>query len=204
MGYVRNFLKNRKLKEESRINQKYFMRERKVGFVTLICMILNMVKRTTQIEIDEFLEKFGARKGKQMTYTRQSFSEAKQKLSPKAFIMINDEFIKWCYKDDDFKMYKGYRLLAIDGLCIEVPYTEELRKHYGYATNSNSDKKTARAMSSIVYDVENKIIIIFIIGRYDDSEKTLQCKIWFSRAFGEETNRISLFTGKTIRLTPYR
>lgn len=173
MGYIRDYLKSRELKEESRTNQKYFTRERKVGFMTLICMILNMVKRTTQIEIDEFLERFGARKGKQMTYTRQSFSEARQKLSPKAFIMINDEFIKRYYEDDDFKTYKGYRLLAIDGLCIEIPNTEELREHYGYATNSNSDKKTARAMSSVVYDVENKIIINSLIGRYDDSEKNL-------------------------------
>ena len=141
MGYISDFLKSRKLKEDSRINQKDFTRERKVGFMTLVCMILNMVKRTTQIEIDEFLEKFKDRKGKQMTYTRQSFSEARQKLSPKAFIMINDEFIQRYYEDDDFKTYKGYRLLAVDGLCIEIPNTKELREHYGYATNSNSDKK---------------------------------------------------------------
>ena len=173
MGYIRDYLKNRKLKEESRTDQKHFTRERKVGFTTLICMILNMVKRTTQIEIDEFLEKFEARKGKQMTYTRQSFSEARQKLSPKAFIMINDEFIRRYYEDDDFKTYKGYRLLAIDGLCIEVPNTKELREHYGYAIKGGSDKRAARALSSVVYDVENKIIINSLIGRYGGSEREL-------------------------------
>lgn len=176
MGYIMEFLKDRKLKEESRVSQKDFTRERKVRFMTLICMILNMVKRTTQMEIDEFLEKFEAGKGKKMTYTRQSFSDARQKLSSKAFIMINDEFIQRYYEDDDFKTYKGYRLLAIDGLYIEVPNTKELREHYGYATNSSPDKKVARALSSIVYDVENKIIISSLIGRYDDSERELAMK----------------------------
>ena len=158
------------------MNEKDFTRERKVGFVTLVCIILNMVRRTSQIEIDGFLEKFSVKRDEKMTYTKQSFSEARQKLSPETFIMINDEFIQRYYEDDDFKKYKGYRLLAIDGSYIEIPNTVELKEHYGYATNSNSNKKVARALSSIVYDVENKIIINSLTGRYDDNERDLAMK----------------------------
>lgn len=176
MGYIRELIINRKLKEDSRMSEKDFTRERKVGFVALISMILNMLKRTTQIEIDEFLKEFFTKDGKRITYTKQSFSEARQKLSPEVFIMLNDELVKRYYEDDDFKKYKGYRLLAVDGSYIEVPNTTELREHYGYATNSNSDQKVARALSTAVYDVENKIVIGSLIGRYDDSERELEIK----------------------------
>lgn len=176
MGYIREYVNSRKLKEKARMNETDFTRERKVGFVALVSIILNMVKRSTQIEIDEFLKEFSTKDGKCITYTKQSFSEARQKLSSEAFVMLNDEFVKRYYEEDDYKKYKGYRLLAIDGSYIEVPNTAELREHYGYATNSNSIKEVARALSTTVYDVENKIVIGSLIGRYDDSERELAIK----------------------------
>jgi hypothetical protein len=159
------------LLSRSRVNEKAFTRNRKVGFATLVCMILNMIRKSSQLEIDDFVKKFGTDDMIDSTYTKQSFSEARQKLSPEAFVMLNDEFVYRFYEDNDFKKYKGYRLLAIDGSCIEIPNSEELRKYYGYATNSNSQKKTARALSSTVYDVENKIVLSSLLGRYDDSER---------------------------------
>lgn len=176
MGYIRNIIFSRDLKEKSRLNEKDFTRNRKVGFVTLICMILNMIKRSTQLEIDDFIREFGTEKDRNFTYTKQSFSESRLKLSPKAFNMLNDGLIQKFYEDNHFKKYKGYRLLAIDGSCMEIPNTEELIKHYGYATNSNSNKKAARALSSTIFDVENKIVISSLLGRYDDSERDLAIK----------------------------
>lgn len=176
MGYIRNIIFGEDLKEKSRLNKKAFTRNRKVGFVTLICIILNMIKKSTQLELDDFMKEFSTQKDCSTTYTKQSFSESRQKLSPKAFTMLNDSFIQKFYEDNDFKKYKSYRLLAIDGSCMEIPNTEELLRHYGYATNSNSTKKVARALSSTVFDIENKIVITSLLGRYDDSERELAVK----------------------------
>ncbi|KUO77324.1 MAG: hypothetical protein APF77_19480 [Clostridia bacterium BRH_c25] len=176
MGYIRNIIFGGQLLGRSRLNKKDFTRNRKVGFVTLVCMILNMIRKSTQLEVDEFLKKFGTDDLINSTYTKQSFSEARQKLSPEAFVMLNDEFVHRFYEDNDFKKYKDFRLLAIDGSCMEIPNSEELRKHYGYATNSNSQKKTARALSSTVYDVENKIVISSLLGIYDDNEREFAIK----------------------------
>lgn len=176
MGYIRNIIFSKDLKENSRLNEKDFTRNRKVGFVTLIFMILNMIKKSTQLEIDDFIREFGTEKDRNFTYTKQSFSESRLKLSPKAFNMLNDGLIQKFYEDNDFKKYKGYRLLAIDGSCMEIPNTEELINHYGYATNSNSNKKVARALSSTIFDVENKIVVSSLLGRYDDSERELAIK----------------------------
>ena len=176
MGYIRNIIFSEDLKKHSRLNDRDFIRNRKVGFVTLICIILNMIKKSTQLELDDFMREFGKEKNYNSTYTKQSFSESRQKLSPKAFIMLNDGFIQKFYEDNGFKKFKGYRLLAIDGSCMEIPNTEELIKHYGCATNSNSEKKAARALSSTIFDVENKIVISSLLGRYDDSERELAKK----------------------------
>ena len=176
MGYIRNTICGSDLKDKSRLNKNDFTRSRKVGFVTLVCMILNMIKKSTQLEIDDFMKKFGADDERYSTYTKQSFSEARQKLSPEAFKILNNGFVQKYYEDNDFKKYKGYRLLAVDGSCIEIPNTEELKKHYGCAGNNNAKHKAARAQSSTLYDLENGLVLSSVLDRYDDSERELAMK----------------------------
>jgi hypothetical protein len=176
MGYIRNIMYSNDLKNKSRIEKKDFTRTRKVGFLTLLCMILNMIKKSTQLEIDEFLKRFNPEGVSNNTYTKQSFSEARQKLSPKAFTILNDAFIEKFYEDGDFKKFNEYRLLAIDGCSIEVPNNTETRKVFGFVKNQTEEFKLARALSSKVYDVENKILVASILGRCDDNERELAIK----------------------------
>jgi hypothetical protein len=173
MGYISKIINSLKLRNESRLNEKAFTRNRKVGFVTLMLMIMNMVKKSTQLEIDDFFKQFSPEGISNITYTKQSFSEARQKLSPNAFIVLNDAFVEKFYDDGDFKTYKGYRLLAIDGSSIEVPNNNDTRKHFGYIINQSKEFKLARALSSQIYDVENKILVSSILGRCDDHERDL-------------------------------
>jgi hypothetical protein len=44
-------------KERHRRNEKAFTRNRKIGFKENIALILNMLSRTLQIEIDDFVER---------------------------------------------------------------------------------------------------------------------------------------------------
>jgi hypothetical protein len=176
MGYIRNVIFGNELKEKSRLSEKDFTRSRKVGFVTLVCMILNMIKKSTQLELDDFMQKFGTDDKRYPTYTKQSFSEARQKLSPEAFKILNNGFVQKYYEDNDYKKYKGFRLLAVDGSSIEVPNTEELREYYGCAGNTKAKQKAARAQSSTLYDLENGIVLNSLLGRYDDSERELAKK----------------------------
>lgn len=176
MGYIRNIMYSNDLKEKARVHKKDFTRTRKVGFLTLMCIILNMIKKSTQLEIDEFLKRFNPEGVNIKTYTKQSFSEARQKLSPEAFTILNDAFIEKFYEDGDFKKYKGYRLLAIDGCSTEVPNNIETREYFGYVKNQSKELKLARALSSKVYDVENKLLVSSILGRCDTSERELAIK----------------------------
>jgi hypothetical protein len=134
-------------------------------------MILNMMRKSIQLEIDQFI-KLIFNKDNKKEYSKQAFSEARQKLSPDVFKISNDNIISQYYSDDDFKKYKGYRLLSIDATILEIPNNKETRIMYGYAENGTGSK-TARAMSSDLYDIENDIIISAKLDRYTSSERKL-------------------------------
>jgi hypothetical protein len=55
--------------------------------------------------------------------SKQAFSEDRQKISPEAFRILFREIISLFYKAEDLKIYRGYRLSAIDGSTLELPNT---------------------------------------------------------------------------------
>jgi len=160
-------------KENTKKSEKDFKRNRKISFFPLLALILRMVRKSTQLELDEFREMFMPEEAAKTTYTKQSFSEARQKLSPAAFTLLNDELIQAYYEDGDFKTYQGFRLLAMDGSVIELPNTKETQATYGYTTTYKVGLRIARALSSHLYDLENKLVISTCLSRYDDNERDL-------------------------------
>lgn len=108
-----------------------------------------------------------------MTYTKQAFSKARQKLSSEAFSSLNDEFIQHYYSDDEFKKYKGWRLLAIDASILEIPDNPETQSIYGYSENCVPNLKIARAKMSELYDIENELSISAKLSHYKSSERQL-------------------------------
>lgn len=139
----------------NRLKSTYFTKETgKIGFTDSIYFILKGLRKSLQIEIDNWFEFLGGEK----TLTKQAFSQIRQKINPASFVQLNDTFINYVYSDDDFKKYKGYRLLAIDGSVMEIPNTDTNRQFFGFHQNQ-SVKKQARARSTVIYDIENDFIL---------------------------------------------
>jgi hypothetical protein len=151
---------------ESRTKSTYFTRNRKMSFQDIIVFTLNFVKKSLQLELDLFIKNF---KGEAMTITKQSFSEARQKILPEAFIKIFYQIVEWYYGTVEFKTYKGYRISAIDGSIVELNNSQKLRDAYGYEKNNH--KMTARALVSGLYDLENEIMIATKITRCKYGER---------------------------------
>lgn len=153
---------------ESRSKSTYFTRvgSNIMTFKSILIFILNFVKRSLQIELDEF---FTNTNETNSYVTKQAFSKARQKIKPEAFIKMSDEIIKWFYKDTNFKKYREYRLLSIDGSVLEVNNTEELRQEFGYIENQSI--KVARVRATGLYDVENDMIITSSIDHYKTGER---------------------------------
>jgi hypothetical protein len=154
---------------EARMKQTYFTRigNNKMNFKSIVVFILNFVKKSLQLELDDF---FNGINRTNSHVTKQAFSEARQKISPIAFMKMSDEIIKWFYKDTEYKRYKGYRLLSVDGTVLELNNTEKLRAEFGYIENQTI--KIARARAEGLYDLENDMILTSVIDKYTSSERT--------------------------------
>lgn len=105
-----------------RVKEAYFTRmgRSKMKFNDIILFILNFVKRSLQIELDDFFNKVHKN---DIRITKQ----ARRKVSPKAFIHLLNEVNKWFYNDTPFNKYRGYRLLAIDGTVLQIHDSKNLR-----------------------------------------------------------------------------
>jgi hypothetical protein len=138
-----------------------------MGFKDTILFMLNMINKSLQTELNSFFEKV---LNKDTTISKQAFSENRQKIDPKAFIELNDRIIKVIYDEcDEYELWNGYRLTAVDGSIIELPNTEELREVFGCSQNQRS--QVARARVTCIFDVINKIVIKSKIDKVNTSER---------------------------------
>jgi hypothetical protein len=169
---MKNKMDTEEYKSKSRLTENNFIRERKLGFKDILSLVLCLIRKSTQLEIDNFLDTFLGKSINIFTYSKQAFSKARQNITVQAFTLLNDEIISNYYSDNDFKKYKEWRLIGCDGSRIEIPNTEETQNYFGYAENQHK-LKTARALALGLYDLENEIMISSTLGHYNDSEREL-------------------------------
>jgi hypothetical protein len=168
LNTFKNTIYDYKFKVLSRLNQSHFTRDRKMSFEDIILCMLNLFKKDAQMEVEGFLKNV---KETDMTMSEQAFLKARKKISPTAFIMLNDALVKDVYNDEDYIKFQGYRLLAVDGTVVTLNNTKEQREAFGYVENSTS--RFAKAQASCVYDVENEVILHSIIDSYRSDERKL-------------------------------
>lgn len=127
-------------------------------------MYFKEAKKSLKSELNNFLEKI--LNGNNRISKVRSL-EARNKINPKVFIALNDAINEVIYKTHNpNKLWKGYRVLAIDGSLIEIPNAEALGDEYGQIESQNSIVVEAKV--SCIFNVINKIIL---------SSKIDKCKV---------------------------
>ena len=147
--------------------QTAFTRNRKLTFPVMIVLLLNLLTRTMQIELDDFFANV-LNTGID-SVTKQAFFKARKNILPDAFnelfIMTRDMILN----QNKIKRHKGYRIFAIDGSELRLDKTKE-NKDVFLPRNHSPENKT-NAEISLLYDVISNYVIDTQIGSIGVNER---------------------------------
>ena len=135
-------------------------------------MILNLARRTAPIEWDPFRERWWPDQADDTTDTKQSFSEARQKIRPEALTELNTVFMTRYDDDEAYRTFHGFRGCAIDGSSKPLPDSPQLRAEYGGATGKGTFA-VAKARASPLNEVLNGIVVDARIAPFRTGEREL-------------------------------
>lgn len=145
-----------------------FSRPRKLSMKRVILMVLNLMKNSLAVEIDNFFELVSL--GKE-SCTKSAFSQARKKLKPLIFRSLNDCLCRSFYdiKNSRVKKWKGkYRLEGVDGTYLSLTNSKEIKAYFGEHKNQHSSVCLAKAV--VRYDLLNEIAVQGTIGKESESE----------------------------------
>jgi len=171
---VKNEIFSLFLKHEFRVSKKDFTRNRKQPLSTVLLLMMNLLRKSLAIEIDSFVNFVYRKRASPKAFTQSAFVQARKKIKPNVFKKLSQTIIDEFYTDNDeaIKLWKGFRLLAIDGSRITLPNTDELEAIYGQ-TKNQTQTKIVQARCSVLYDVENNYVIDAVLAPLAKGERTL-------------------------------
>jgi hypothetical protein len=163
---ITTYLHSKELLEHCRLSANFFTRNRCLPFVVLVSYIINFIRRSLQFEISASAGFIGLK-----DVSKQAFSQARRKLSPMVFVLLNRKLITEFYSNNTFKTFRGFRLLAVDGSTLRLPKSEELRSEFGVYPK---DGDISLIRTSVLYDVLNNLTLhATLTPYYGGSEKEM-------------------------------
>lgn len=133
-----------------------FTRTRKLPFNTVLQLLLRKGVKSAQLALNEWCEDLDEQ------ITASALSQARQKFRHTAFIeLLEKAVVEVMYGDDDYKKFRGRRLLAIDCSSLRLPDTRETRQKFSKVSHRDARGKTCgeqvEGKASVLYDVLNNI-----------------------------------------------
>jgi IS4 transposase len=128
--------------------------------------MLSMVKESTQNALERV---FPQLQKENLHMSQQAFSAARQKIKWEAFEELHQTSVTGSYQEE-WKTWRGYRVMAVDGSFIQLPSDAELIKYYG---GLGHEQTAATALVSLLYDLENDIVVDAKIRPIAENERAL-------------------------------
>ena len=99
------------------------------------------------------------------------------------FYELNHLIVKEYFTDNDgnVQLYKGMRVLSVDGSTVNLPVTKEMEERYGFFNNQKKTNDVVLGRVSVLYDVLNEIVLDGLLRPYSEGEVAL-CKEHFKYA----------------------
>nr|WP_240614825.1 IS4 family transposase [Polaribacter filamentus] len=164
------------LKESFRVSEKDFTRTRKQSFSTTLLLMMNFLTKSLSIEIENFVNHLRRDCGllSLKSFTKSAFVQCRKKIQPGVFKKLSEMLIDEFYTDNELgiKLWNGFRVLAVDGSSITLPFTDELKGIYGLVKNQ-TDTGVVQARVSVLYDVLNKYVLDSQLSPKKEGERAL-------------------------------
>lgn len=123
---------------------------------------MNFLRKSLSLEIENFVKhcKFFIGNAQLTGFSKSAFVQCRNKIQPEVFKHLNRKLIAEFYTDNDasVKLWKGFRLLSVDGSRMTLPNTQELKNEYGENKNQTSTG-VVQARVSVLYDVLNNFVL---------------------------------------------
>lgn len=96
-----------------------------------------------------------------ISVSKSAYTQAREKINYKAFIELCNDIKEQFYKEYEYKKYKGFRLLGVDGSMIILPNNEDTKKEFSTTNvkNQYKNKEIVQARVSVLYDLINNIVV---------------------------------------------
>jgi len=159
IAHLRNRLESNEFLNRHRKRRQDFTRKRCLPFTFVVLLLINMMKRSLQDELDEFFKALNQEKIASRQVSKSAFSQARKKLEASAFIELNEEQVNYFYEHFAPKSWYGFQLRAIDGTLLDVPDNDATRKEFGVWGSRHDGKGTPKARVSQLFDVLNEVTI---------------------------------------------
>ena len=176
---IKSLLRDDSFKERHRVNNTDFTRIRKLTFIILVLLIIQKSLKSIQLVLNEFFKKLSVFTGLAfITVSASAFSKARKKLCHTAFIELNElAIVQPYYSKSNYRTWRGFRLVAIDGSKLRLPDTPEVREVFGTIPFCNEDGSNPGeypwAIMTACYDLLNEIVLDASIEHSRASEVAL-------------------------------
>jgi len=156
-----------------------FTRNRKQPFGQMLLFMFNLVKKSLVIEIDNFVQFLNSKTDSVeiKNFTKSAFVQKRMKINPEVFKHLSEVIVENTYVESNttIKLFEGFRLLAVDGSKVTLPYTEDLKKEFGESKN-NTNTSVVQGRTSVLYDVLNHIALDSVLENSGIGERELALK----------------------------
>lgn len=153
-----------------------FTRNRKLPIKTIILLVLKF-RGSIQRELDRFFKEVSRSDFNIREVTKGAFTQARAKLKPEAFKRLNEIAVNTFYEASEYYIWRGMRLLAIDGTRLALPNHPTIIEEFGaHQFGPKADSPRSLAMGSLLYDPLNQVTIDSQIAPYASSERDLLMK----------------------------
>lgn len=99
-----------------------------------------------------------------------AFTQARYKVNPGFFKYLGQIVVKH-YQRIEKKLWKGHRLIGIDGSTLNLPPTKEIVGHFGIRAQNEMGVNRCIARASLFYDLLNDFIVESELSPMSEGEK---------------------------------